>query len=324
MAIGSGLSAQFGFVGESSYGTYTVPTRFLEFTGESLKNAPGKIYGRGIGRSRFQRKDRVRTYSKGAAGDVEFDVMTTGAGLLFKHMLGKLTVAQVAATTEYTHTAEPNPAGMAGLSATLQVGRPANDGTVHPFSYPGAKCTEWVMDVEVDKPLHVKTSWDAKREDVAQGLAAASYASDGTRLTFLDAALTLDGTTASIKKCSISGKIAQDVGRRFIGNGKLEPIDNGEFEITGQLDTEFESLALYNKFLAGTTAKLVLTFSYGTITGASTPYKLVVTIECLEYTGDTPNVSGDDVVSQSLPFKALYDGTNPLIKLVYHTSDAAA
>ena len=36
MAIGSGLGAQLGIVAESSYGTFLAPTRFVEFTKESL------------------------------------------------------------------------------------------------------------------------------------------------------------------------------------------------------------------------------------------------------------------------------------------------
>ncbi|WP_452091732.1 phage tail tube protein [Bacillus cereus] len=36
MAIGSGLGAQLGIAAETTYGTYVAPSKFIEFTQESL------------------------------------------------------------------------------------------------------------------------------------------------------------------------------------------------------------------------------------------------------------------------------------------------
>ncbi len=66
-----------------------------------------------------------------------------------------------------------------------------------------------------------------------------------------------------------------------------------------------------------------LTWSFGTITGASNPYKIVMALPKVVYTGETPNVESSEVLLLTVPFKALYDGSNAAWTLVYHTSDTA-
>lgn len=325
MVIGSGLSGQFGMIAEVTYGTFVAPTRFLEFVSEEIKNNPGFIYTRSVG-DQFQRSTRARTFSKGAAGKIDFEVQNKGFGLLLQHALGSGSAAQVGGTTEYKHTLTPDATtGGTGLMATVQIGRPDVGATVRSFSYVGGKIVEWTLKSELDKALMLSTTWDFQAEDVGQTLATQSLPSGCTPLIFIDASMTIDAGAVSVKALEITGKKALEIDRRFHGaiTTKAQPIANGEYEVTGILTLEFSSLTEYNKFIAGTLSKLVATWSYGTITGAANPYKLVLTIETLQYTGETPTVTDSGVILQSLPFKAVYDGTNALIKAEYHTSDAA-
>jgi len=325
LAIGSGLSSQFGFVAESVYGTAVTVTRFLEIQKESIKNDVGKWFSRGT-KDVVTRSSRTRTYSKGAKGDLEFEVMNKGFGLLFTHMLGTGAAVQVGGTTEYKHTITPDiSTGKTGMMATMQVGRPSVDATVQPFTYKGCKITEFEFTSELDGPLMLKVTIDAQSETTGTALATASYPTDPASFIFIDGALTIGGATSYVKSIKVAGKWSLDTERRFLGaiTTKKEPIANGELEITGELGMEFESLTEYAKFVAGTQSALVLTWSFGTITGAANPYKLVMTIPVVEYTGETPNVESSEVLMQNLPFKALYDGTLPIIKLEYHTSDSA-
>lgn len=325
MVIGSGLSAQMGMVAESTYGTFVAPTRFLEFVSEELKNNPGFVNTRSVG-DQFQRSTRFRTFSKGAAGKIDFEVQNKGFGLLLQHALGSGSAAQVGGTTEYTHTLIPDvTTGGSGLMATVQIGRPDTGGTVRSFSYVGGKITEWTLKSELDKALMLSTVWDFQAEDVGQTLATQTLPSGCTPLIFIDASMTIDAGAVSVKALEVTGRKALDVDRRFHGaiTTKAQPIANGEYEVTGTLTLEFTSLTEYNKFVAGTLSKLVATWSYGTITGAANPYKLVLTIETLYYTGETPTVKDSGVLLLNLPFKAVYDGTNPLVKIVYSTSDTA-
>jgi hypothetical protein len=61
-------------------------------------------------------------------------------------------------------------------SLTVQIGRPqASDGVVKPFTYPGAVVTEIEFSVSDGELGKVRVSFDAKDEQTATGLAAASY-----------------------------------------------------------------------------------------------------------------------------------------------------
>lgn len=318
MAIGSGLSAQVGFKKESVYGTAVTVDRFFEVDSESFKNVIAHNMTRGIGQ-RFQRTTRVRTYSERVTGQLALDIMNVGHGGLFEQILGGVSTAHPA--TEYVHTFTPDAAGKLGISGTYQIGRPDSGGTVRAFTYAGCKVLEATIDVEVGQNAKLTLTLDGKSEATATALATASYPATAVPLSFIDGAITIDAGAASIKKATISIKDAQDVNRRFIGNTRLEPIANGEMEITGQLDLEFNSLAEYAKFVAGTASALVVTLSYGD-TGAGVPFKLIVTIPSLIYTGETPSVGSSEIVQQPLPFKALYNGTNPIITIAETTTDA--
>lgn len=325
MAIGSGLSAQFGMAAETpgSYGTYVAPTRFLEFAKEELKADYGIHVTRSVG-DQFGRSSRSRTFAKGAGGKIEFEIQNKGFGLLLKHALGSGSIAQVGVTTEYQATLTPDAStGETGLMATVQIGRPDVGATVRPFSYVGGKITDWEFASELDKALMLSTTWDFQSEDVGQSLASQSLPSGCTPLIFADAAITIDGSAVAVRGLKVAGKKGLDTDRRFLGaiTTKKEPLMAGEYAVTGELDLEFASLTEYNKFVAGTLSKLVATWSYGTITGASNPYKLVITVEKLVYTGETPTVPDSGIIRQKLPFRALWDGTNPLVKVTYSTSD---
>lgn len=325
MAIGSGLSSQFGHVDEVTYGSAVTVTRFLEIQKESIKNDVGKWFSRGT-KDVVNRSSRSRTYSKGAKGDIEFEVMNKGFGKLFRQCFGVGAAVQVGVTTEYTHTFTPDiAAGKTGIMSTMQVGRPSVDGTVQPFTYKGCKITEFEFTSELDGPLMLKVTVDAQSETTGTALATASYPTDPASFIFIDGALTIGGVASYVKSIKLNCKWSLDTERRFLGaiTTKKEPIANGEFKVTGELGMEFEGLTEYAKFVAGTQSALVLTWSFGTITGAANPYKLVMTIPVVEYTGETPTVESSEVLMQNLPFKALYDGTLPIIKLEYHTSDTA-
>lgn len=318
MAIRSGLSSQVGAKAEATYGTAVTVDRFIEFDSESIKAEVVKIMTRGLGQ-RFQRASRVRTYTKRAAGQLVFDIMNVGHGFFFKQILGAGATTHPA--TEYVHTFTPDAAGKYGVAMTLQVGRPDVGGTVRAFTYAGCKVIQAQIQCQLDQNVKLSLTVDGVGETTATALASASYSAAAVPLSFIDGALTIDAGAIAVKDATIVIADAQDVERRFIGNTRKEPVANGEMVITGTLTLEFNDLAEYAKFIAGTASALVLTFSYGD-TGAGVPFSLVLTIPSLEYTGETPNVGSSGVVQQNLPFKALYNGTDPILTIAYTTTDA--
>ncbi len=317
------MKSQLGLAKQPNYDTFATPTRFFEFTYESLTPDVATLRIRG-NNDHFQRKTRRRTYIKGGNGDITVPVQTKGAGILFELMLGAVASAQVGATAEYKHTFTIPQGRGRGLSATVQVGRESSDGAVHAFTHLGGKVTGWTLESALDGELKASLSWDFKTVRTSDALAVETLPADSEPFTFIEGELTVDGATALIQGFKVAGKNALDTERLSHGIQKREPLANGEYEIDGQLDMEFENLDVYNKWISGATAKLVMTYAFGQIAATGNPFKLVITLEAVEYTGSAPSVKGSELTKQGVPFKALYDGTNPIIKIELSTSDTTA
>lgn len=323
MAIGSGLSAQVMLALEGGYGATTTPTQAIEFNECGLKFEPGTLESRSSGRL-FLPSGRSRRYTRQAGGNLALDFMNQGMGKLLKLMFGHVTgPTQVLSTVEYVQTHTPDSTGGgAGISAVIQHGIPTVAGVVEPFTFHGCKVTAWELVQEVDQNLRLSLTIDAKpQSDTATALASASYPADLTPLAFLDAVITIGGSSVDLKTLTLSHQRALATDRRFLGNTKKEPIANGEWVYGGSFDKEFEDTDLYDAFVAGETAALVATWSYGEIGATGNPYKLVITLPEIRYDGENPTVAGSNIAMQRVPFKALDNGTDPVISAAYHSTD---
>lgn len=326
MAIRSGLASQFGLGDETTYGTYAAPTRFLEFENETMALQQEFAESPGMRASnRVQRTDRVRVNKTGATGSVQFPaVQTKGFGLLFKAMVGKAAVVTTTSggtnSRDLTYTlGDPY-----GLSSTLQVGRPDVSGTVQPFSYLGCKVTSWTLSNDASGYVSLGTDWFAQDETTSQSLASASYASGTVEdLFYQDGTLNVASGAVSVTNVEITGSTAIATDRRFIRSSTLvkEPIIAGMYEVTGSFTMEFESLTQYNRFTGNTIGQLDVTWTAPTAIEASIFPALKVTLPKVQFRGTTPNVSGPGIVTMTAPFKALYDGSNEPITILYRTAD---
>ncbi len=322
MAIASGIAAQLGVKAETTYGTSVTPDRFYEFVSESLEADIGVIDAPQLGGGRFLRSDRTKKFIRGGKGALELVVMNKGFGLLFEHMLGSNTVT--GAGDDKTQTIVPDAAALKGKSLTIQAGKPDISGTVQPFTFTGCKIVDWELKCALEEALKLALTIDAKTVVTSTALAAATYTATQEMFIFTEGALTIGGTAISVKNASIKGNNALATDRRFLGNAKKEPLANGLADISGTLEGEFEDLTRYAAFVAGTQAQLVLTFTLATEIAAGAPFTMTVTIPAIEYTGETPKVGGPDIVMQGAPFRALYNGVDPIITIEYVSSDTAA
>jgi len=306
MSTGTGLSAQIGIAREVNYGTFVTPATFLEFLSVGIAPDRPALETRGIG-DQFVRASRRRAWLRKFAGPIELDFTQKGMELLLEMALGNVAVAGG------VRTFTPDTSGLAGKSLTVQVGKPISVApyTVVPFNYVGGKILEFTLNQQLDQNLKFTLTFDFKpTDDIASALAVASYPAQNAPLSFIDATVTIDGVGACVQQVSITSRRAMADDRRCLGNTKLEPLPNGEWLITGQLAKEFNETVTYEKFVNGTPASLTMTHAYG---GAT----LVTTIPAIEYTGGNPEISGSDIVRQTLPFKALNNGTDPIITLAY-------
>jgi hypothetical protein len=320
MAIPSGLSAQLGTVDEVTYGTPVTVDRFFEFRDESLKLDIERIESTALrSGSRVLRSDRWAAGQKSVTGDITMELANKSFGRWFKHMFGGVASAQpdsVGNPTVWLHTFTP---GDIPVGQTIQVGRPDTGGTVRPFTYHGCKVSEWTLECSVGEIATVQTSILGEDEDTATALASVSYPSSLALMTFVQGTLTIGGSAADVKSASVQGNNGLAEDRYFLGSQlRKNPLEAAMREYTGTFEAEFESLTAYNRFVNGTEAEIVLLFQGATI---STTYKYETKVTAnVRFDGETPNVSGPEIVAQTMPFKVVDNGTTS-IKVEYQTTD---
>jgi hypothetical protein len=321
----SGISGQFGAVAETTYGTYATPTRFVEIVSESLSLDANRIESNAIrANERVLRNTRWFANKKQVGGDLEFEVASKGFGLFFKHWLGAVaTTTAPGGTNAKRHRCTI--ADTFGLNMTMQVGRPDTGGTVRPFSYLGCKMLSGSLTNSIDEFLKFRLTVDGADVTTAQSLAAASYATGDELLHYQGGVIKIAGSTVgTCKDIEITVNNALKTDRYFIGSGavKKEPVANGLVEVSGRMRVDFEDLTNYNRFANATTASVQATWTGLTALEGSIFPTVDVTLPVCRFDGDTPNLSGHDMLELDLTFKSLYDGSQEPITLDYITLDA--
>ncbi|MEU2062905.1 phage tail tube protein [Streptomyces sp. NPDC013455] len=325
MAIGSGLGAQLGIAAETTYGTFVAPTKFLEFTKESLvlKKTTAQSSGIAAGRLMPLSSRRVVTRRE-ASGSIDLEITNKGMGLLLQALMGTtVTPVQQGVTTAYlqTHTL----ASVAGKSLTIQKGVPLTSGTVTDKTFVGCKVTSGEFSCEAGGMLAASFEVDGKDCDEGQTLAAASY-SNMSPFHFGQMAVksgTFGAETAldGIRKVSVKIERPQDVERFYAGQSALkkEPIENDLVKITGSLETDYVATTLDDLHTSDGATSLVWEFVGPLI--ASTYYETFrITLPAVKLDEGPPVVDGYGVVKPTFSFTALYDGTN-LPKIEYISTD---
>jgi Phage tail tube protein len=337
MPTGTGLDGQLMFGAESvAWGTAVTPDHAVEFDSETLVYNPGFIEPTGLRvGTMYKRASRVRVARQTVSGDVMLEIPTKGIGLLLKQAIGSALAVpvQIGTTTAYKqiHT----PAGLYGLGATLQIGRPEpGTGTVRPFTYAGCKFSAWEFDVKDNATPTLKLTVDGKSATGATALATPSFLTGSTVFDFSQAAIKLGGTaTTASGETTIAGGTAMstivtdftltganplDTTRYGLGNAgqKAQQLQNANPTITGKLAAEFGKVELYDVFAANTTFCMEMDLISTTQIGTSGNFwTLSLIMPAVKLKTAPPNVSGPGVVQMSSTFEVYSDELNPVVQV---------
>jgi len=327
MAIGSGLGAQLGIASESSYGAFQAPTKFIEFTKESLqlKKSTAQSAGIAAGRLLPHASRRVLT-RKAAAGSIDMEVTNKAMGILLQGLMGtSVTPVQQGVTAAYmqTHTL----ASVAGKSLTIQKGVPLTSGTVTDKTFIGCKIVSAEFSCESPGMLMATFEIDGKDCDETQTLAVASYTSMAP-FHFGQMAVK-SGTYASetaldgIRKVSVKIERPQDVERYYAGQAglKKEPIENDQVKISGTLETDYTHTTLDDLHTSDAGTSLVWEF-IGPNIASTYDETFRVVLPSIKLDEGPPVVDGFGVVKPSFSFVGLFDGTNQP-RIEYQSTDTA-
>lgn len=342
-AYGGGLSAQFGFKAETTPGTQVTVDHFVEMLPESIQWNPTWLESAGMKAGQgYKRVTRTLVSRVSVNGDGSFECADKGMGLLWRHCLGAGTGPTViAATTAYNlyHV----PGSKTALGLTIQVGRPQTDGTVRPFTYRGCKIISWTFSISDNAFATLAITIDGWQEDTATALATATFAATAGVFTFADASVfTLGGTASTtagvttvasgvavstlVRGITITGATPVRGEGYGLGNAgvKSNQIENAIPTITASLDAEFtQRTEIYDLFKANTTTAMQLDLAHGDA-GSSNPYRLGFIIPALKIKDANVNVSGPDVLGQTITLEAYDDGsgTNPVIQVRQVSTDS--
>ncbi|MEE1813703.1 phage tail tube protein [Streptomyces sp. SP18ES09] len=325
MAIGSGLGAQIGIAPETTYGTYVAPTKFVEFTKESvvLKKTTAQSSGIAAGRLMALSSRRVVTQRE-VAGSLEMEVTNKGMGLLLQALMGTtVTPVQQATSTAYLQTHVL--ADTAGKSLTIQKGIPLTTGTVTDKTLVGCKVTSAEFSCGAGEMLTASYEFDGRDCDETKTLAVASYSAMspfhfgqmGVKAGTFGTETALDG----VRKVSVKIERPQATDRFYANQSalKAEPISNDLVKITGSLEMDYVATLMDDLHTSDAATSLVIEF-VGPIIASTYAETFRIKLPAIKLDEGPPTVEGYDVVRPTYNFTALYDGTNS-VAIEYMSSD---
>jgi hypothetical protein len=305
MAIGSGIGSQLGIATETTFNTPVTVSTFYEFTNESINYNKNISVGLGLrAGGQVARSGRRVVTTSDATGDINLDLPTKGLGLLLSYAMGGTV------QTSGTYTL----GDVYGKSFTAQVGVPQYGGTVTPKTIAGCKISSFEISAAQSAIATGRFTIDGASFTTATSLATASFPSNNSVFHFAQGAITVDGSSvANIKDFTLSVDNVLKTDRFNLGSAgiKAEQIINGFRAITGSLTAEFTDTTLLAKFLADTSAALVLTFS-----GPSSSV-LSITLPAVKFDGEAPQVGGPEVIDINFTFQAYDNGTDQPLTIVY-------
>lgn len=300
MPLPSGLSGQIGYKAESTYGTGVTVDRFLPLISESIKPQIQRLESAGIiaGREILD-SEQWAAGNKTYAGQVQHELYDHGIGLLFTWLLGAVSTTGAG---PYTHTFTPG--DLSDDFFTMQIGRPDIGGTVRPYTYTGCMATGFEIALKQGEIATLGMDVVAQAETTGTALASASYASDLLPVTFAHGAVTIGGSAVNVMELTLAGDNGLNVDRRFIGATTIaQPKRKTKRAYTGSLMMEFEDLTEYGYFTAGTEIDIVCTLTVGSNT-------ITITMHARVDDPDGPNVSGEENLGITLPYKLIGDGSD--------------
>ena len=293
MPIASGLESQLGFSPETVIGTRVAPATFLEFVDESIVYNRSRIVSNGLKAGR-RTQGRWKPGVGWVEGGFSLELAPQSIGKLLKWAMGAVSTSGAG---PYTHTFTPGT--LDDESLTIQVNRPDESGANRPFDYTGCQCTGWTIDARVGEMVTAKFDLYGMAEDTSQSLAAASYPATWSPFTFVSASLTLAGSAYEIDDITVTAQNGLATGRHRIRATTPErPVQSREADFRsygGTINSDMFGLTAYQRFVNGTEAALSLVFN----DGANAQLTIAGNVR---FDGDTPNVSGPQMLKQALPF----------------------
>lgn len=314
MTLRSGLAGQFGVALESSYGTYSAPTRFLPFRSEELSFEQERLDSEAIIASRTVPSSALWILgSRQVSGSVDLDATAASQGILWYAALGSVSTT---GTGPYTHVFTPG--DLDGLSLSIQVGRPDLSGNVRPFSFVGCKVSSLELSVETGSIPSLTVEFLGRDLSMSQPLSTPAFAATPQIFSSHRTTVSIAGSSVNARSftLSIENPLSDDR-YRTADDLLLEPHLVGYREITAEIEVEFVDLTQWNRFLNAdiVTVETVLQPLNGT-------GSLTVTMQ--GRVDEAPvAVGGTELLTQTLTVKAMGTSDSSALTVVLVNSESS-
>ena len=336
MAVGSGLGDSFGIATQSTYNTYTAPTRWYEVEAAPFKKNKRIVQGGGVSGGVLGNRLARRAYvGEDAAGSASLEVVDKTMGLLLSHCTG--TVASgVVNGSGYTYDFPV--VDNFGRFFTSQFGIVDLTGTSRPYTGLGCKITAFEFTCDLNGLLMLSVVIDARQMVESQTLVAPSYTSGikpfhwgqfapsfGGTVT---AGIVATGTAAlGVRRFSLRFERPQATDLFYAGGAglKTEPVMNGKWNITGSLSADLvDKTQLADRFASDTATSLLLPFTSTTQISAGVFPTVAFHLPSVVFDDGNPTIDGVDVNTSTYPFQVLVDANgNAQATIRTVTADAA-
>lgn len=222
--------------------------------------------------------------------------------------------------TARLHTFTLDATRLLELMATLQIVRPTVIAARVAFDYISKVVSTNIAAADGDA-LMLTPTWDSLARDTTQAPGTPVYPATATFFDYTQIAVEIDTVFEPVQGINLDINTAQEARTQFGQSTLLDHLITDRPSITGELTHEFRSSALFNDWIAGVEAALVIQSTGGLIPGSASNYQTTITAADIIYTGSTPQVGGPGVVQQNIPFEVLDNGVDDWIKVEYLTDE---
>jgi hypothetical protein len=323
---------QLGYVKESGYGTPGTVSSFVEPIEEDLAWSPTFSQGAGLRvGNRAPRADRRALVKQEVGGSFTLDVLTKGLGKLIEAAMTSAGVSTSIAGSAYQQNFTITSTDYLN-SYTIQKGVPLlGGGALSPHTFNGMVCSGFEFTQPNGDLPTIKFNWSGKGYDTSTSLASPSYIASTTVQSFTGASLTVGGsvTAATTTALATGGTAAANV-REFSlkfdnnldtngfnlggGGSRSRQPAVGLRTITGSMTAEWDATTFRDIFLNQTDTAIVYTLLGSTAISGSDYPALQFHIPLARFEGEIPKSNAGDVITQSIDFTVLDNGTlSPLI-----------
>jgi hypothetical protein len=318
MAQVRGINTVLALGEESTYGTAATGNFVKIFhAGETLNAARNFIDSQTLGGGRVRTEPIAGNWE--VSGDIRTEINAESMLFLLKHAV-ESSPTKSGASAPFTFTFEPD-ALHTGMTLEVDYGSDIS-GAGRIKQLVGCRVAGFEMDLSPEGiPLATWRILGAKPTVPApSGLTDASPATFGTHQPFSAFQITLTEEGSALAKATAL-RFSYDNGLEGIytigSAGARGSMPEGFVTVEGEMTILFDSASLLNKALNSTESKLLIEFTRGAGTGATTgAEKLSITLEELKYAPTFPTVEGPSGILCRLPFKCYQRSTALAFKAV--------